>query len=195
MKGILFFLGGLFAVFLIALTVFFWIRRKIRRYSGHLFGAAPSAVLQNIQVQEEKPKSLNGMDTVFLPQILKDFPDFNPSLAETYVKEKLAQVCAGKPGFRVHNVVISGYDRARTEKTVVYQAALEYREKGVLRQKRYCLRYASLLPDDSGAALALNCPNCGAPLSDAGETVCTYCGSPLVQVMKHTWRFTEVFEK
>lgn len=65
MKGILFFLGGLFAVFLIALTVFFWIRRKIRRYSGHLFGAAPSAVLQNIQVQEEKPKSLNGMDTVF----------------------------------------------------------------------------------------------------------------------------------
>ena len=131
----------------------------------------------------------------FLLQILKDFPDFNPSLAETYVKEKLAQVCAGKPGFRVHNVVISGYDRARTEKTVVYQAALEYREKGVLRQKRYCLRYASLLPDDSGAALALNCPNCGASLSDAGETVCTYCGSPLVQVMKHTWRFTEVFEK
>ena len=31
------------------------------------------------QMVEQKPKSLNGADSIFLPRILKDFPEFNLS--------------------------------------------------------------------------------------------------------------------
>lgn len=195
MKELLFFLGGLSAAAIFIAAVVLAFRKAIRRFSRRYFSAADfSGLLREISVDEEKPKSLSGMDTIYLPQILKDFPDFNPTLAETYVKEQLRNTCAGKQDFRIHNVVIHLYERTQAEKTIVYQAALEYREAGRLQQKRYCLRYAYLLPQD-GETAAANCPNCGAPLPEFGQRVCEYCGSRLVNVMGNTWRFTEVFEK
>lgn len=195
MKGLLFFLGGLSAAAIFIIAVVLAVRKAIRRFSRQYFGTADfSGLLRGISVDEEKPKSLSGMDTVYLPQILKDFPDFNPTLAETYVKEQLRSACAGKPDFRIHNIVIHSYERTQAENAIIYQAALEYRESGKLQQKRYCLRYAYLLPQD-GKTAAANCPNCGAPLSEFRQRVCEYCGSRLVNIMGNTWRFTEVFEK
>lgn len=195
MKGLLFFLGGLSATAIFIAAAVLAFRKATRRFSRRYFGTVDfSGLLREISVNEEKPKSLSGMDSVYLPQILKDFPDFNPTLAETYVKEQLRNTCAQKQDFRIHNVVIHSYERTQAEKTIVYQAALEYREAGRLQQKRFCLRYAYLLPQD-GKTAAANCPNCGAPLSEFSQRVCEYCGSRLVNIMGNTWRFTEVFEK
>lgn len=195
MKGLLFFLGGLSATAMLIATGVLAFRKAIRRFSRRYLGTANfSGLLHEISVDEEKPKSLSGMDIIYLPQILKDFPDFNPTLVETYVKEQLRSTCAQKQDFRIHNIVIHSYERTQAEKTIVYQAALEYREAGRLQQKRFCLRYAYLLPQN-GKTAAANCPNCGAPLPEFSQRICEYCGSRLVNIMGNTWRFTEVFEK
>ena len=47
------------------------------------------AILELDSEAQATPKSLSGCDSLVMPKILKDFPDFDPSLAKTYVKEYL----------------------------------------------------------------------------------------------------------
>ena len=46
--------------------------------------------------------------------------------------------------------------------------------------------------DDTG--MALNCPNCGAPLNRLGAKVCEYCGTPIVEFNIKVWNFSDVEE-
>lgn len=196
MEVLFFFFGGLLAVGVAVYCVVGMVRRRLRRFSRHLFGTAELAgALGGLAREPERPKSLSGADAIYLPQILKDFPDFNPTLAETYVKERLEQELGGKAELLIHNIVISGYQRAQVEKTIIYQAALQYWEGGRLLQKRYVLHYACLLAGEGGRTVAANCPNCGAPVPSLQQTVCEYCGSRLANVLKTIWKFTEVFEE
>ena len=178
----------------ILFTVFRMIGHSIRTQNTHrqMMNRMMDFASQNMQ--QNAPRSLNGMDAVFLPQIYADFPDYNASLAESYVRERLELELANKDALRIHNIVISGYERMRLEKTVVYQAALEYREGGVLQQKRYCVHYTYLLPQNEGGSLAANCPNCGAPISSMQQRKCEYCDSLLANVMGNRWTFTQLYE-
>lgn len=198
-KAILFFLGGMLAVLFVALIIYYAARRKIRSWLGRFSGIASVGSLmssfRSMEQEEEPPKSLGGADTIYLPEILKDFPDFNSSAAKNKVKEKLKQLLSGKNQIRIHNVVISGYTRTTVERTIIYQAALEYRKNGKLIQKRYCLHYSFVLRDDKGESIAANCPNCGGAISATNQTVCEYCDSRIVNVLGNTWTFTDIFEK
>ena len=40
---------------------------------------------------------------------------------------------------------------------------------------------------DEVKSLGLNCPNCGAPITDIGVKVCKYCGSGNVEIVKRVW--------
>ena len=73
------------------------------------------------------------------------------------------------------------------------QAALQYREGGVLLQKRYVLLY-SYLVGKNGTVLTANCPNCGAPVSDSSARICRYCDSLLVNPLGGEWKFTDISE-
>lgn len=63
-------------------TSFFVIRRKIRKISHSMFGT--SSLVQGMSQQQEKmsetPRSLHGMTSIYLPQILCDFPEFDYEL-------------------------------------------------------------------------------------------------------------------
>lgn len=180
--------------FIIAVTVFIFIT-IVRTFSKNAFGNPNiSKVIQQENPDETVPRSLSGMDAVYLPQIMEDFPNFNPSLAKSNVKNKLREVLAGKTDLAIHNVVIASYSRANIEKTIHYQAAVQYRESGRLRQKRYCINYTYMLPRDEGSTLSANCPNCGGVITSSSQKVCEYCDSLLVNVMGNTWEFTEVYE-
>ena len=61
-------------------------------------------------------------------------------------------------------------------------------------QKRYSLNYTYLLVGN-GYADGANCPNCGAAASVTGSQVCEYCGSRVAEVLKNTWKFTDIVEK
>ena len=79
---------------------------------------------------EESPRSLNGCDSLLMPQIQKDFPDYDPELAKTYVRGYLKDQLGHHPGFSIHNVVIAKYLRSGAQKCIVFQAALCWLENG-----------------------------------------------------------------
>ena len=140
---------------------------------------------------EESPRSLNGCDKMLLPKILKDFPDFDVTLAKTYVKDYLNEQLGNHTDLTIHNVVIAKYLKSAIHKTIVFQAALCWTENGTTLQKRYELNYTYMVTGDS--EVAANCPNCGGALGYS-NTVCPYCDSRVANALKNTWKFTEMKE-
>ncbi len=183
------------AVVLLGLVAFLAIRRKACRLSRELFGTANFVSgLHAAQRQvEETPRSLSGCDRIYLPQICRDFPDFNVEQAKLYACEALQKYLAGYEGVVVHNVVISRYRRYGVEKTITFQAAAEHLEDGVKKQEKYELLYAYRPAAKEGETVkAASCPHCGAPLSSLEERVCTYCRSRLVDLLDSAWSFTDI---
>lgn len=165
-----------------------------RLNADRLIRTAASALSNGgFQQIDDRPRSLNGCESIYLPQIRSDFPDFNPTAVYTEARRALEAKLSGKDSLKIHNVVISGYKKALYEKTVVLQAALQYREGGMLLQKRYVLLY-SYLVSKNGTVVTANCPNCGAPVSDSSARVCQYCDSLLVNPLGGEWKFTDISE-
>ncbi len=191
---------GFFSLFtltslLIFGTAIFILITSVRRFSKSAFGNPDiTKVIEQESLDENTPKSLSGMDYIYGPQILEDFPDFNLPLVRTKVRDELREMLKGKENLSIHNVVITNYDRTSVEKTIYFQAALQYREGGRLRQKRYNLHYAFLLATHEGNVIAANCPNCGGAVRSTTQKVCEYCDSRLVNVLSNSWGFTDIYE-
>lgn len=147
--------------------------------------------LQNLSV-EEGPRSLNGFDALLLPQITKDFPDFDKTMAESYVRNGLKEYLKGKKNLCIHNIVIAKYERAATQKTIVYQVAASYDEGGKKHQKRYDIQYVYMI-QAQGQNVAANCPNCGGAIG-FGDRECPYCGSGVSCVMGNVWAIGRIDE-
>ena len=139
---------------------------------------------------DDTPRSLNGCDSFLLPAILKDFPDFDVTLAKTYVRDYLKEQLSSHGDLTIYNVVIARYLPSAAHKTIVFQAALCWTE-GTKLQKRYELNYTYMVTGDS--EVAANCPNCGGALGYS-STVCPYCDSRVANALKNTWKFTEMKE-
>lgn len=140
---------------------------------------------------DDTPRSLNGCDSILLPQILKDFPDFDVTLAKTYVRDYLKAQLDAHSDLTIHNVVIARYFPSAAHKTIVFQTALCWVESGKKVQKRFELNYTYMVTGDS--EVAANCPNCGGALGYS-NTVCPYCDSRVVNALGNTWKFTELKE-
>lgn len=189
------FLGAFFAVALLIIGLAMFLRRKIRGFSRRVFGNPDLLdALEEIDTSHlETPRSLNGCDTLLMPQILKDFPDFDANLAKTYARNILRDRFGKRQNFVIHNVVIAKYLRSSVQRTIVFQAATAHRENKQTVQKRYDLHYTHLLSSSSDCAVAANCPNCGGALG-YGVTTCPYCGSRVANVLGNAWKFTEIIE-
>lgn len=192
--GFWIFLGSFLAVALGITLLVLYIRKKIRKISQRFLGGPNiiEALEQIDTAHEDIPRTLSGCDSLLLPQILKDFPDFDVGLAKTYVRDQLRKRFSNRSSFKVHNVVIAKYLRTGAQKTIVFQAATCHRENGKPVQKRYDLHYTHILSHTTDS-IAANCPNCGGALG-FGITTCEYCGSRVANVLRNTWKFTEVRE-
>ena len=51
-----------------------------------------------------------------------------------------------------------------------------------------------MVENQEDAGLALNCPNCGAPLPGLGAKKCIYCDTPIVEYNLRIWNFSRVEE-
>ena len=149
-----------------------------------------TALVGDLQI-EESPRSLNGCDSLLMPKILQDFPDFDVTLAKTYVRDYLKKKLANHRNLTIHNVVIAKYLPSGAQKTIVFQSALCWMEGSQKVQKRYELNYTYLLEGDS--EVAANCPNCGGALG-YGINECPYCGSRVANALGNQWTFTEMKE-
>lgn len=194
MDGLAWFLGGFLAVIAGIGVICAVLRNKVRDFSRRVFGSSDllSALGSIDSVEADTPRSLNGCDTLLLPQILKDFPDFDHCMVKNYARDFLTEKLGGKSEFTIHNIVIAIYLPSAVQKTIVLQAAVSYLEKGRKAQKRYDLHY-SYLVSGSTETVAANCPNCGGALG-YGETVCPYCDSRVTNVMGSCWKFTQMKE-
>ncbi len=187
-------LGGLISTGIAITVLILYLRRRIRRFSSQVFGKTDILeALSDLDVEaEETPRSLNGCDSLLMPRILADFPDFDAVIAKTYVREYLNKAFGKKDDFTIYNVVMARYLPSQAQKTIVFQAAVSWRENGKRIQKRFELNYTYLLGSNS-ETVAANCPNCGGALG-FGETECPYCGSRVANVLGNTWEFTELRE-
>lgn len=201
MTGLYIFLGVTAGVLMIGGIVYLVIRSKVKRFAKQSFGTSDLSYLMRAAqdaAQDESyegPKSLSGGDSIFMPRILRDFPDFNLERAKSLAREELTKRLSGKPELKIHKIILHDYQRAANEKTIFFQAAVQYKEDGHVKQKRYCLHYAYLLPEDGGATVAGSCPHCGAPFTSTTQTNCPYCGSLVANVLRNTWKFTDCYEK
>lgn len=192
------FLGGFLAVALGITVIAIVVRRKFRSFTRKVFGNVMGTadivrVFSELETDvQETPRSLNGCDSLLLPRILEDFPDFDVTLVKTYVRDYLKDNLGSQEEFMIYNVAIAKYLRSGAQRTIVFQAAVSWKEDGTRTQKRYDLHYTHLLsgPD---TAVAANCPNCGGVLG-YGETECSFCNSRVANVLKNCWEFTELLE-
>lgn len=164
--------------------------RALHHYSRKK-GGDLSGLLSDLET-EEAPRSLNGCDNLLLPKILGDFPDFDANLAKTYVRRYLTDKFGSRSGFTIHNIAIARYLPSGVQKTIVYQAAVSWKDQGKRLQKRYDLHYTYLL-EGSSSVVAANCPNCGGVLS-YGTITCPYCDSRVTNIMGNSWEFTQLLE-
>ncbi len=104
----------------------------------------------------------------------------------------------------IHNRALSLYERRDGKRIIEFQFAVEARGSSVRYpearpvQLRDSLRLQFLedsrmydAAKGSSPVLALNCPNCGAPLRGIGEESCAYCGTVIKKLQLETWLPTE----
>ena len=196
--------------------------RGMRERIGYIKNALDEAIAAD--KEPEKPRSLSSLESVVLPKILKDFPDFNPKVfaervrrdARTYYEsgvqgkqlytddatencredfaDRLPDDVAG--GINVRRVTIAAYDNATRKKIMTCQAAVGYNDKTETpRERRLILKYIAGYADDpESPVMGFNCPNCGAPLPAVGARVCVYCGTAFSAPVSLGWLLMDVRE-
>lgn len=195
-RGWILFLAIFLGIIALGLILYLKIRNKVRDFSRTAFGT-PDIMegFRTVEAEAETtPRSLSGCDSILLPQILRDFPDFDVNLAKNYGKDALREYLAGKEGLKIHNIVLCRYLPTRSQKTILMQAAAEYLINGRRTQKRYDLSYSYVLQGQGGSPeAAASCPHCGGVIG-FGQTQCPYCGSRLAVSMLGAWEFTQIQE-
>lgn len=196
--------------------------RGMRERLGYIKSAIDEAIAAD--KEPEKPRSLSSLESVVLPKILKDFPDFNARIfaervrrdAKTYyesgVKGKVLYMDDAtetfksafedrlptdvKDGITVRRVTIAAYDGSARQKILTCQAAVGFNDTtDTPRERRLILVYIAGYADDPDSPIVgFNCPNCGAPLPAAGTRVCVYCGTAFSAPVRLGWMLSDAAE-
>lgn len=187
---------GIIGIFVISIIILVLkLKRLSRRDPGvQILASFAKGIVSgelDFEVPEE-PRSLNRCDSILIPQIMRDFPDFAPERAKNIFRGLVKKHYANAPDFTVYAVGMSQYLRAALHKTIVMQAACSYTRNGKKVQIRVEADYIySVHTDDE--TIASNCPNCGGAIG-YGEVNCPYCGSHVSNVMANTWEFKNIRE-
>jgi hypothetical protein len=213
--------GGLLVLF----GGFLGVRRATRGMRERI-GIIKQALDEAIAADKEpeKPRSLSSLESVVLPKILKDFPEFNARVfaervrrdARTYYEsgvqgkmlfaddatenfkadfeDRMPDDVAG--GINVRRVTIAAYDGATRKKLLTCQAAVGFTDKtDTPRERRLVLVYVAGYADDpESPVMGFNCPNCGAPLPAVGARVCVYCGTAFSAPVSLGWLLMDARE-
>ena len=166
------------------------------------------------------PKTVFGATSIYLPQVLRDFPDFHNndavaavktllceylairyegrrSFVKSVVSEGLTATIDRQPGHTVeneavHQVAMSRYVKTKECATITYQASVGYLLDGKRVEERYAVEYTLSLRDEFGEKKALICPQCGGVYASTSETACPFCGAGIVRDTIKSWRFTSI---
>lgn len=224
-------------------------RMRARELAQAAFGT--DSLLEGFKQTEtaiaNTPRSVSSMTSIYLPQIHKDFPEFNWNdmrmRSDNVLKSYLMAIDGRDPSMlsegsrelrdalrlhlaslhdagqveqfdqvKIHRTEIANYEKRNGRCTVRCQSAVQYKhavfdEAGVVvsgdaerwTQARYDVDIVYIqdqdkVRDDRDRADAVNCPNCGAPVTNLGAKKCAYCGSALEPYNIRVWSFHKVEE-
>lgn len=115
---------------------------------------------------------------------------------------------------KIHRTEISNYAKRSGRCIVTFQSSVQYHKyvtdheghivsgnKDALFQSKYeadlvYIQDARLVESAhlGNEALGVNCPNCGAPITNLGAKFCEFCGTGIVEINIHSWQFDDVRE-
>lgn len=225
------------------------IKYKLRDVSRSMFGT--DSFIDGINKQKEEmsetPRSLHSMTSIYLPQIMRDFPEFDyelyknkaKSLLRSYftalrtqktsaLEEECSQTLKNyvqgiiedlksrsvKQVIKevvIHDVQIAQYIKTGETVTIMFELSVghysyiedengevvfgdrELKLQSVYEVGLVYVQNAEKLGADE--ALGINCPNCGAPITNLGRKFCEYCGTSVVEVNVRAWKFNSVREQ
>lgn len=225
------------------------IKQKVREFSRIAFGTNTlKEGFQKLEKEEEiTPKSVSAATSLYLPQIMRDFPEFHYEemknreevLLTAYLqgieqksargleegttselREKLQMkidslnnedAAEHYQNIKIHRTEIKAYRKIKGRCSIIFQSAIQYnfykeregrvtegaREK--LKQSRYnvemiYIQDRDVVENQADSGLAMNCPNCGAPLPKLGAKKCLYCDTPILEFNIRIWNFSDVEE-
>lgn len=225
------------------------IKEKVRQFTRMAFGSDTiKGSFEKMDREEEvTQKSVSAATKLYLPQILRDFPQFHydemknraenvltgfltgideknparlPEGTTSELREKLElRISAldnenAKEHFRnikIHRTEIKTYRKLKGRCSIIFQSSVQYnyfKERGGevtegaedrLKQSRYnvemiYIQDRDLVENQADSGLAMNCPNCGAPLPKLGAKKCLYCDTPIEEFNIRIWHFSDVEE-
>ncbi len=224
------------------------IKRKIRQLSLSLFSTESlfDAIKEQSAEMSETPRSLHGMTSIYLPQITRDFPQFDYELYKSKAKSVLRSYLGALQSkdetmlsydcsktlrdnlksiisdlnsrevnvfFKeivIHDVQISRYIKTGATVTVLFELSVGYfaytenkdgkvvfGSKDTKTQTVYEVGLVYVQNSEmpgAGDAVGVNCPNCGAPVTNLGQKYCEYCSSSIVEINERVWSFETVQE-
>ncbi|MBO4981896.1 MAG: zinc ribbon domain-containing protein [Lachnospiraceae bacterium] len=252
MKGILIAIIIILLLLLVLAGIIYYaytrIREKVRQFSTVMLGNA--SITEGIKQRDlevaNTPRSVGSATGLYLPQIMKDFPEFHydemKTRAENVLMSYLRCIDGGSAAsltegtnelrdklkmriqmlksqgqrehfesIRIHRTEIREYRKTKGRCSIVFQSAVQYihyveKDGQILRgrkdltdQSKYnveviYIQDPDLVENIKDAGLAMNCPNCGAPLPGLGAKKCEYCDSPVLEINIRTWNFSSVKE-
>lgn len=225
------------------------IKHKLRDVSRSLFGTDNfiDGVNRQKEQMSETPRSLHAMTSVYLPQIMRDFPQFDYELYKNKAKSllrsyftavqtkkvsSLSEECSVtlknyvqgiiedlnarnvKQIFRevvIHDVQIARYIKTGATVTILFElsvghysyiedenGSVVFGDKALKQQSVYEVGLVYIQNAEkfgAAEAVGINCPNCGAPITNLGSKFCEYCGTSIVESNERAWRFDSVREQ
>lgn len=104
---------------------------------------------------------------------------------------------------KFHKTVLSQYVNKDGVYSLMFQTSVEYlyRKNNTDYEKiqnRFNTEFIYIFDDTKvskyQSGIALNCPNCGAPIKDLGVKTCNYCGTGVIDLVKKTWILNNIQE-
>jgi len=226
-----------------------YIRYRIRMFTRMAFGSDTlKEGLGNMDREAEvTPKSVSAATKLYLPQILRDFPEFHYDEMKNRAENVLVGFLSGMDeknparlpegitgelreklnlkinaldnegaeehfrNIRIHRTEIKTYRKLKGRCSIIFQSAVQYNyfkkcggtvtegAEDRLKQSRYnvemiYIQDRDLIENQADSGLAMNCPNCGAPLPKLGARKCLYCDTPVEAFNIRIWHFSDVEE-
>lgn len=201
------------AILVIAAVIIGVIKSKVRSFRAKTQGLFGDAENMKFLLREAKDaadnfaaeeKSLCAMTGLMLPQIRRDFPEFDwdeyrvevENRVREFIRGQLQETENSEPA--IHRTEISDYRRRDGGCTIDTQTSAGYRVDGKLIEKRYATQityvqdYQELPEGQTGTGLS--CPNCGAPVKILGKKYCEYCGAGIREINRRVWKILNTRE-
>lgn len=93
------------------------------------------------------------------------------------------------------NSSVGMYDAVKDENGKVVSGSMEKKRQTVYDVALVYAQDVQKMSDYNASAMGINCPNCGAPVTNLGQKYCEYCGTGIREINIRSWSFEFIKEE